>query len=171
MTKRYIVLSSLAVLAIAAAPLSAVASHGKAGLWSVTTEIGGMPQMPQMTPEQMQQMQSMGVQMPQSGPRGMTTQYCMTEAEVNSDAPPPSMQKRCKISNMRITGGTMNADIVCTGEMQGRGHMSVTYDGTEHYSGRVAFTETVEGETHSMTDTFDGHWVSSDCGSVKPAGP
>lgn len=172
MSKRYFILSGLAVIAIAAAPISAIASHGKAGLWSVTTQIGGMSQqMPQLTPEQMQQMQAMGVHMPPMRSHGMTTQYCMTEAQVNSDAPPPSVQKHCKVINMKTTGNTMDADIVCSGEMQGHGHMTVTYSNAEHYAGRVAFSEQVEGHTTNMTNSFDGHWVSSDCGSVKPMQP
>lgn len=171
MSKRYFVLSGLAVIAIAAAPISAIASHGKAGLWSVTTQIGGMPQqMPHMTPEQMQQMQAMGVQMPHMGPHGMTTQYCMTAAEVNSDAP-PSMQKDCKISNMHTDGHTMSADMTCTGRMQGKGHMTVTYDNPEHYAGKVVFAGSAEGQTTDVTDTFEGKWVSADCGSVKPMHP
>jgi len=173
MSKRYFVLSGLAVIAIATVPVTAIAGHGKAGLWSVTTNMGGMPQMqmPQMTPEQMQQMQAMGVHMPQSGPHGMTTQYCMTEAEVNADGPPPSLQKQCKMENMHVTGNTMSADMVCTGEMQGRGHMTVTYDGPEHYSGKMAFTGSAGGQTRNVTDTFDGKWLSPNCGSVKPVHP
>ena len=170
MSKRYFILSGLAVIAIAAAPVAAVASHGKAGLWRITTNVSGMPQMqmPPMTPEQMQQMQAMGVRMPQMGPHGMTTQYCMTEAEVNSDGPPPSAQKNCKISNMKVTGHTMTADMICTGEMHGTGHMTVTYDSPEHYSGKMMFAGTAGGDTTNVTDTMEGTWVSSDCGAVKP---
>ncbi len=170
MSKRYFVLSGLAVIAIATVPVAAIASHGKAGLWRVTTQIGGMPQMqmPQLTPEQMQQMRQMGVHMPHTGPRGMTSQYCMTEAEVNSDSPPPSIQKECKVSNMHRTGHTMTADMTCNGHMHGHGHMSVTYDSPEHYTGKVEFDATVEGQATHMTDTFEGKWISSDCGSVKP---
>lgn len=173
MSKRYFVLSSLAVVAIAAAPITAIASHGKAGLWSVTTQMSGMPQMqmPQMTPEQMQQMQAMGVQMPHMHAHGMTTQYCMTEAEVNSDGPPPSMQKECKVSNMKVTGHSMSADMTCSGHMQGNGHMSVTYDSPEHYSGTMTFAGSAEGHMTNVTNTFEGHWVSADCGSVKPVHP
>jgi Protein of unknown function (DUF3617) len=171
MSKRYVVLSGFAVVAIAAAPISAIAGHGKAGLWSVTTQMSGMPQMPQLTPEQMQQMQAMGVHMPHSNPHGVTSQYCMTEAEANSDSPPPSMQKQCKVSNLHVTGNTMNADMTCNGRMHGHGHMTMTYDNPEHYSGQVSFAGEVEGQPSNVTDSFDGHWVSADCGSVKPAGP
>ncbi len=174
MSKRYFVLSGLAVIAIATVPVTAIAGHGKAGLWSVTTNMSGGPQMqmPQLTPEQMQQMQAMGVHMPQTGPHGgMTTQYCMTQDEVNTDGPPPQVMKHCKMENMKITGHSMAADMVCTGEMQGRGHMSVTYDGAEHYFGKMAFAGSAGGQTQNVTDTFDGHWISADCGSVKPARP
>lgn len=160
------------ICAIAAIPAVAIASHGKAGLWTVTSnmnmQMAGMAQMPQMSPEQMERMRSMGVQMPQMGPHGMTTttQHCMTAAEVNSDAPPPSHNGECQPSNVHIQGTTMTADMICSGEMTGTGHMTVTYDNPEHYSGRMDFSGTAHGQHTSMTDNFEGKWMSADCGRV-----
>jgi len=164
-----LVLCGVVATGLVAAPLVAIASHGKAGLWDVTVtmNMAGMPQMPQMTPEQMAKMKEMGVQMPgMGGGHSMTTQHCMTAEEVNSDKPPPVHNRDCTVSNSKIVGQTFSADMTCNGEMQGTGHMSVTYDSTEHYSGKMDFSGTSHGHHADMTNSFEGRWVSADCGTV-----
>ena len=170
---KQLVLCGVVAAGLVAAPLAAIASHGKVGLWSITTtmDMGGMrpmPQMPQMTPEQMAKMKQMGIQMPGMGgpPHTMTTQHCMTAAEVNSDKPPPAREHDCTMTNEKIAGQSMSADMVCTGEMKGNGHLTVIYDSTEHYSGKMDFTGASHGHQMSMTNTFEGKWVSANCGTV-----
>lgn len=151
---------------VALAPLAAVASHGKAGLWEVTTHMD-MPGMnAQIPPEALARMQAMGVHMPNA--QTFTTQHCMTAAEVATDRPPPMRNaKDCSMANMTHDAHTFAADMVCTGEMEGQGHVSVTYDSDEHYSGTYEFKGTTHGHAANVTNSFEGKWISADCGSVK----
>lgn len=158
----------MAALAIVALPVAALASHGKAGLWSVTMTMD-MPgrQMPSIPPEAMARMKAMGIEMPVG--HAITTQRCMTDAEVNSDTPPAIQrpQSGCKMTNTKFQGHTMSADMVCTGEMQGEGHFMVTYDSPEHYNGKMTFKGTEQGHPANMSNTFDGKWLSADCGKLR----
>jgi hypothetical protein len=155
---------------VIALPMAAFASHGKVGLWEITTTMSmtGMPQMPDMSklpPEAQAQMKKMGVQM--NGNK-ITTQHCMTAAEVAIDKP-PAMQhmKDCTMQNMSMSGGMMSVDMVCsTPEMNGKGHVSVTYSGATSYSGNMMFNGTAQGHPINMNNTFEGHWLAADCGGV-----
>jgi len=146
-------------------PLAALAAHGKAGLWetTVTMNIAGMPT---MSPEQLAQMNAMGVHMPTA--HTVTAQHCMTPEEVAQDAPPsPRSTKECAMSQVTVSGHTYTADMICTGEMEGHGHVSVSYDGDEHYVGTWSFNGAMHGHPANMTNTFEGKWISADCAGAK----
>lgn len=144
-------------------PAIAIASHGKAGLWEVTTTVS-MPAMPQMSSAQMAQMQAMGMRMPMG--HAMTVRRCMTAEEVASDRPPPR-SKDCTFSNIKVDGHTFSGDETCTGEVVGEGHFSMTYDSDEHYTGTSTMNGTANGHPANMNASFEGKWISADCGSVK----
>jgi tetratricopeptide (TPR) repeat protein len=131
---------------------AALASHGKVGLWDITVEMN-MPN-------------AMGVQPPNGNT--MTSQHCMTAAEVSSDKPPAmTHNKDCSMQNVNVSGGTYAADMVCSGpDMQGNGHVSTAFDSDTHYSGQMTFTGTAHGHPVDMTNSFEGKWVSADCGDV-----
>jgi hypothetical protein len=155
---------------VIALPFAASASHGKAGLWNITTTMDmsgtpGMPDMSKLPPEAQAQMKKMGVQM---NGNSITTQHCMTAAEVAQDRPPQmGHMKDCTMQNMSFGGGAMKADMVCsTPDMTGKGHISVAYSGDSSYSGKMSFTGTAQGHPMNMTNTFEGHWLSADCGGV-----
>jgi hypothetical protein len=157
---------------VLALPMAAFASHGKVGLWQITTtmNMSGMPNMPDMSklpPEAQAQMKKMGVQM---NGNTITTQHCMTAQEVAADRPPAAMQhmKDCTMQNMSFGSGAMNADMVCsTGEMTGKGHISVSYSGGDsEYVGSMSFSGTAQGHPINMTNSFQGKWISADCGGV-----
>jgi hypothetical protein len=144
-----------------ALPFAAYASHGKVGLWEVTSTTNG----PQMSPSQMAQMQAMGMHMPAAS--SVTVQRCMTAAEVAADAPPPARNKECTYNNVKVEGHTMSGDMVCTGRFSGQGRYSVTYDGDEHYSGTSTMSGTADGHAMSNSSSFEGKWISADCGAQK----
>lgn len=146
------------------APVLAFASHGKAGLWEITTTIS-MPNMPQTSPAQMAQMQAMGVHMPTQNT--MSFQHCMSAADVAQDKPPPMRNKDCALSNIKLDGRTFSGDMVCSGRFQGQGHYSVTYDSDEHYSGSTSMTGTADGHPVNSSTSFEGKWVAADCGAAK----
>jgi hypothetical protein len=117
-------------------------------------------------PEQMARMRAMGMQMPAD--RTTTISHCVSAADAANDKPPPIHNKDCSMSNMTYTARTFSADMVCTGsEMQGQGHVSVNFDGDQHYSGSFAANMSVRGHTVDVTNSFEARWISADCGDVK----
>ena len=156
--------SACVVVAAVALPPIALASHGKAGLWEVTTTMN-MPNMPQIPPAQMAQMQAMGMHMPMG--HTMTVQHCMTAAEVASDTPPRHGNKDCSLTNVKLDGPTCSGDEICHGNFEGQGHFSVTYDGDEHYRGATSMTGSADGRPMNVSNSFEGRWVSADCGGVR----
>jgi hypothetical protein len=156
-----------AVLAVAvvALPISAVASHGKAGLWDITVSMK-MANAPQIPPDQLAKMKAMGITIPNGNT--MTVQHCMTQAEVAADKPPQMQRnKDCAMQNIKSSGGAYSADMVCSGpDMTGNGHFQVSYDSDSHYAGQMTFSGTSHGHPAAMTNSFNGKWVSADCGNV-----
>ena len=82
--------TGLIAIAIVLLPATALAGHGKAGLWNITTSME-MANMPQMPPEAMAMMKARGMKMPGMG-QPMTSQICMTQEQVNADMPPAHAQ-------------------------------------------------------------------------------
>ena len=159
--------ASVGLIAAVAVPLGALASHGKVGLWEITTHMS-MPNMSaNIPPEAMARMKAMGMNMP--GNQSFTTQHCMTAEEVAQDKPPtPRNNSDCTMANMTHDAHNFTADMTCSTERtQGHGHVSVNFDSDEHYAGTYSFNGTVEGRPQNMTMNFEGRWLSTDCGTVK----
>lgn len=154
----------LAVVAVAL-PLGALASHGKVGLWEITTHMS-MPNA-NIPPEALARMKAMGMSMP--GNQTYSSQHCMTAEEVAQDKPPtPRNNTDCAMTNMTHDAHTFTADMTCSTErMQGHGHVAVSFDSNEHYAGTYTFNGTAEGRPQNMSYSFDGRWISADCGNVK----
>lgn len=150
-----------------AVPLGALASHGKAGLWEVTTQMDMSSMMANVPPEALARMKAMG--MNTSGVQTHTTQQCVTAEEVAQDTPPtPRNSQGCAFSNLSHVAGNFTSDLVCnSAEAQGRGHVAVTYDSNEHYSGTYSFTGTAQGRPQNISANFSGRWISADCGGMK----
>jgi len=146
------------------------AGHGKAGLWNISTSMT-MPgmQVPQVPPEVAAMMRQRGVAMPGMG-QPITTQVCMTEADVAAERLPDLGEKsmNCTTKVTSSTPTAMTADMVCHGRMEGTGHVQMTRQGAEHYSGTFNFKGVMNGQPHEMTNTFKGDWVKADCSTVKP---
>jgi hypothetical protein len=158
-------LIGLSVAALALAPGAAQAAHGKAGLWNVSTTMN-MPNV-QMPPEAVAQMKKMGVKMPAA--QTFTSQICMTQAEVDSDKPPPMKNDTgCTTRMVNQTASSMQAEMICTGNMKGNGQMRISYSGAEHYVGSYNFRGSMKGQPMNMSSSFKGDWVKADCGAVKP---
>lgn len=153
-------------LAAALAVTPALAAHGKVGLWKITVSMQN-PAMGQISSSDQAQMRAMGIQMQNA--HTVTVDHCMTQDEVNSDqlSAASARQQGCELENLKTAGHTFSGDMVCKGQMKGRGHMTVTYDSPEHYSGKMQFSGTAHGQPVSMTNTYDGRWVKADCGGVK----
>ena len=152
---------TMLVLLLAAAP--AFARQGKAGLWNVTSTVEMA-----LPPETAAAMKKMGMAMP--GAKPVTSQLCMSQAEVDSDRPPhlDRAATGCDTKLVKQTATGMTANMVCKGNMTGTGTIQVTYKGDTHYSGFYGFKGTSGGRPVDMTTRFTGDWVKADCGNVKP---
>lgn len=143
-------------------PGAALAAHGKAGLWTVssTTEMNMA-----MPPEVAARMREM--KMPSNT---HTSQMCMSQEEVNSDRPPhiDEASTGCATSLVSSTASAMTAAMTCNGRLKGTGKMQISYSGAEHYRGSYSFTGQVEGNPTRMTTHFKGDWVGANCGDIKP---
>ena len=150
-------------------PIIAWASHGKVGLWeiNVQTNMGAMPGMPDMSklpPEAQARMKAMGMQM---NGNGLTVRHCMTVADVNNDKPNLSQNQECKTTNVKMIGQKFSADLVCTGRLNGTGHIEVTYDSPEHYTAFETMSGTAGGHPVNNSTKMSGRWISPDCGKVQ----
>jgi len=158
----------LALVALVSVPEIAFAGHGKAGLWHVSTtmDMGGV----QMPPEARGRMKAMGVKMPSA--QTFNTQICMTQADADSDKPPPmGRDTGCTAHIVSQTSSAMTSETVCNGEMKGTGRVQIAYSSPEHYAGSYSFKGVVHGHEMNTTSSFKGDWVKPDCGAVKPRSP
>jgi hypothetical protein len=166
MLSRSVILGTSLVAGAAALPLVAMAAHGKVGLWEISTHMDMRGVAEQIPPEAVARMKAMGVQMPE--PQIFTSQYCMTAEEVAADKPPPMRNaKSCSMTNMTHDAHGFGADMVCTGEMEGQGHITMAYDGDTHFSGSYRFKGSAGGHPQNMATSFEGKWISPDCGATK----
>ena len=154
-------LCAAAAGALLMAPGAALASHGKAGLWQITTSMSGMEAM--IPPQARAQMKKSGMSMPDFS--HITSQHCMTPQEVAVDTPPP-MPKNCHLDNLQHSGGHFSADLSCSGRMNSTGHVDMAYSDAEHYAGSAIMHVTMSGQATTLTNHFEGHWLKADCGSV-----
>jgi hypothetical protein len=166
---------SVAVAAACALLLApaALAAHGKVGTWQVTTTMGaagaeaGMPDLSKLPPDVQAKMKAHGVHMNTGG--GITTKFCMSEDQVKNDKPQLTRaDSPCKPANMKVSGNTFSADIICSGQMTGKGHIEMTFDSPEHYSGHQTMTMSMNGQTMSHDMSMDAKWLTPAC--TVPAG-
>jgi Protein of unknown function (DUF3617) len=159
-------LSILIAASLLLVPAAALAAHGRAGLWTVTSSMQ-MANMPQIPPEAMAMMKERHMPIPGEP---MTTQICMTQDQVNADKP-PAMSNRdesCDTKVLNLSPAMMEAQVTCHGHMEGVGHVKVSWRGNEHYEGTYNFKGTMEGRPQEMSSHYSGDFVKSDCGSVRP---
>lgn len=162
--KMRIVLSSACALIAASASSGALAMHAKPGEWQVSLkmDMAGVPQIP---PAQLAKMRAMGIHVPMGGDT-VTVTHCMTPSEAAMDnipAMPREHQKYCTMQNLKTSVDGMSADMVCTGKVQGGGHMQVRFDSPEHYAGKISMSLNANGHPMNSTSTFDAKWLSADC--------
>jgi hypothetical protein len=60
--------------------------------------------------------------------------------------------------------------LVCDGEIKGKGHMDVRYQGTAAYVAKIHLAGTSSRFPIPVDVTMDanGKWLGADCGDVKP---
>ncbi len=117
-------------------PAAALAAHGKVGLWSATTTVS----------------------MAGMAPQTHAATFCMTAADVNTDAPRAD-NPDCTYSNVHVTGGTIEADMVCHGQINATGHIQSVYDSDTHYTAHIS----IKTDQMTMINSVDGKWLKADC--------
>ncbi len=163
---------SVAALALLALPATVLAD-GRPGLWeqktTMTFDGAGMPKMPAIPADKMAQLKAMGIQIPDfSKPQTTTIKTCLTEEEIaNQKIPEPKDMGNCTMENRQVSADRMSADLVCTGELQGTGHVEYVFDSETHYTGSMQFNGSRAGQTIAMTHKSEGTWLGEDCGDVK----
>ena len=159
----------VASAALLAAPVAALAAHGKAGLWQVAVTIGGanahMPDMSSLPPDVQARMKAAGVGM---GGNTITAQRCMSAQDFVTGKLPTSGQhgKSCVTSNVRYTGNHMSVDMACSGNFTATGHIESDWDSDEHFTAVVSMTGTHDGRTMTNEEKIEGRFVSAECGAA-----
>ena len=164
-----ILVPGLLATAILLAPAAALAAHGKAGLWNISTTMQ-MANMPQMPPEAMAMMKSRGMSVPGMGGAPIVSQICMTQDQVNADKMPSTnaYEESCTSKVLSQTPSAVTAETTCHGRMEGVGRMQMSWRGNEHYEGTYNFKGSMRGRPQEMTSHYTGDFVKADCGAVKP---
>lgn len=167
MNRKFI--SGLIATAVVLAPAAALAAHGRAGLWNISTTMQ-MANMPQMPPEAMAMMKSRGMSMPGMGGAPIVSQICMTQEQVSADKMPAmnGHEESCTSKVLSQTPSSVTAETTCHGRMDGVGRMQMSWRGNEHYEGTYNFKGSMEGRPQEMTSHYTGDFVKADCGAVKP---
>lgn len=145
----------------------ALADHGKAGLWSIDMSIAGQ-NTANLPPEVASQMKAKGLTPNAKG--GFTLQRCMTSVEVQDDSKilNPDANKDCQIADQKREGQTVSANLACKGQINGTGHVSISYDSPTHYTSKMnILVQGADGKAVRQEQTFEGHWVSANCPIAK----
>jgi hypothetical protein len=152
-----------------AAPIAALAAHGKAGLWQITVSINDssahMPDLSKLPPDVQARMRAMGVNVSGSS---ISVQHCMAATDFDTGHIPMSSgrDKNCANSNVSFTGNRMTADVTCTGSFAGTGHFEANWDSDEHYTAEVSVTGTRNGQPVTNREKIEGRYLSAQCGAA-----
>jgi len=143
----------------------------KMGLWesSITSNIGGIT----IPPEVAAKLQAMGRQVP-GGPHTTVTQSCMTKEEwaKSIEKMNNSKETQCTYTNKSFTSSKFSFDMSCTSERGSvfTGHFEMLVDDPEHTHGSAHMKGEggPNGQPMTIDTTLSSHYVSGDCGDVKP---
>ena len=182
------VCACLAIFALAASAhaQSTTSAPIKAGLWETSISSKSQIQLPPelqaridaMTPQQQAMMKA---NMPGGGagpvPSSLVTHACSAGQTSVNDLITQAQEKngaKCTVSNQTQTATNISFDISCSmQEGTASGHSSFTMADSDHVSGTTHMTANMSGGRGgggSMTidSTVSSHYLSSNCGDVKP---
>lgn len=155
--------------ALCLAPHVALAGHEMAGLWRIVIKMDGpepnMPDLSKLPPEVQARMKAAGLG---AANGGITVQRCRTPQDVAQDTPPAGADKTCRLSNVSYRTGVMTADMTCTGNFVGSGHMRYVWDSDKHFAGEVTMTGTSRGRQFTRSEKIEGTWLSAQCPAGQP---
>ena len=154
--RRTVLLVSVCGLAL---ELFAWAQGPRAGLWEVTANMSW------------QQSPFPAGMDPMSQPR--TTQICVTQEEIEKfGTAPPQTHGDCQVNNVVKKATGMSAELVCTGQVNGKGDIRALWNDDSHTTMKMHFLGAMQmGPSPKPIEwTVDSTSVykGADCGSVKP---
>ena len=171
----------LPALALGVCALTAHAQVGKAGLWEVTSKLGGsaemdkamaqmQQQMASMPPEQRKQMEAMlakqGMSMT-STPGGVQSKMCITKDMVERSQMPVQSQGDCTSTTSNKTSTGMAFKFTCANPPSS-GEGQYTFVGDSAYSMKMKINTPQQGKPVVTTMDSSGKWLGGDCGTIKP---
>jgi hypothetical protein len=153
-----------AALFACAAPLQA-ADRLRAGEWAVEVKVsqqGG----PQIAPDELAKMKKLGIATPFAGEPIMVTQ-CITAEMAAADKPftnDPDDPNRCQVVNAQRSGNRVAGEMVCTGDMQGKGPFVMDLESDTAYRGQWTVTgvSRAMGAVEQVTE-IKGRWIRAAC--------
>ncbi len=171
----------LLALALGVSALTAHAQVSKAGLWEVTTKLGGsaemdkamaqmQQQMANMPPDQRKQMEAMLAKQGMSitsTPGGVLSKMCMTKDMVERSQMPVQTQGDCTSTTSNKTSTGMTFKFTCASPPSS-GEGQYTFMGDSAYTMKMKINTTQQGKQAVTTMDSSGKWLGADCGNIKP---
>ncbi len=147
----------------------------KMGLWEthVTSEIAGLT----LPPDVIARLKQMGRPIP-GGSHTTVTQSCLTPEEWRKSLERMNKPQNsdCTLDKHEVNEKKFSFDMSCKTEqgmtMTGHWEMNVVDDEHAHGSGHMESDQPgPNGQNFSVTTTIDSHYLSADCGDIKPGEP
>jgi hypothetical protein len=141
----------------------------KPGLWENTATVNFTQGGPQIPPEQLEKMRQMGIDLPFGKPHVIKT--CVTPEMAARNDPPRVTREQdgCKMSRIDPAANPITGELVCEGDIKGKGSLKVFHDSPSSFKGSLEFTGVDKrGTPLAMQTSFSGRWLSDDCGDVRP---
>ena len=162
-------------------PLHAISATGPAeagmrpGLWDVSTTSPLLKLVPQISPDQMAQLRQLagqyGIGMPNISSGAVTGKVCVSPAMARANVMPGLEQARsgCRSQNARRSGSHYQVEVTCESEnVSGSGRAEGDFKTPETFTGSSQFRGIVQGMPVDEHAETSGHWLSADCGGLKP---
>ena len=170
--------ASLFLLLAALTSVTAIAQTPKSGLWELETHMhtnrpdedaklakataNGSPGEDAMVTAMLEQL---GRRVVALLPDGIRMQVCLTD-ELAARLMTVEEQVGCTVTRT-VSGSTTKSLVMCT-EPPMSAEIQTTLLGTEGFTSEEKRSGIVQGGPITLTISGEGHWISSDCGGLKP---
>lgn len=179
--KIFLLVASLLLLATAAHAdstqdaISSLVKNVKPGLWEVQhkTSVDGqqLPDMNKMLekvpPEMRAQVEAMLAKKAAKLASGKPIQVCLTKEQLEKQTHENDPRNRCQFSNLQRNGNVTHVMVQCS-KPKAQGETTVTRLNAEAWQSVSHMTIEEQGSAHAVNSEANAHWVSADCGDIKP---
>ena len=105
------------------------------------------------------------------GAQGLTARSCVTKEQAARMEPPPMSRSDCTQEVVSRTSNSMKLKWSCGGQNPSNGEGEIRFTSDKAFTGRSFVNRVRNGKPERMDMDTTGHWVSSDCGDIKPRTP